>query len=125
MDDYLIRTSYLPYSLLLVSMTARPFNFQQCIAEHRHPLKPPVGNQQIFQDNQDSVVLVADGRPNARRDYRVAASEELFIRQEGTMTDKIMEGGKPVDIGPEAGEMFLLKPTAPHLRRRSSRWVWC
>lgn len=119
MDDYLIRTSYLPYSLRLISMTARPFNFPQCIAEHRHPPKPPVGNQQVLQDNQDSIVLVANGRPNACGNDRVDASKELFIRQGETMTGKVMAGGKPADGQPEAGEMFLLPPTAPHSLRRA------
>ncbi|MDX5480812.1 MAG: 3-hydroxyanthranilate 3,4-dioxygenase, partial [Hymenobacteraceae bacterium] len=30
---------------------ARPFNFKQWIDEHRHLLKPPVGNQQVFKGN--------------------------------------------------------------------------
>ena len=39
-------------------MIARPFNFQQWIDEHRHLLKPPVGNQQVFKDNKDFIVMV-------------------------------------------------------------------
>ena len=51
-------------------MISRPFNFQQWIAEHRHLLKPPVGNQQIFKDNKDFIVMVVGG-PNARKDYHL------------------------------------------------------
>ena len=43
------------------------FNFQGWIEEHRHLLRPPVCNQQVFEDN-DFIVMVVGG-PNARSDY--------------------------------------------------------
>ena len=76
-----------------------------------------MGNQQIFKDNKDFIVMVVGG-PNARKDYHVDAGEELFFQQEGTMTVKIMEDGRPVDIEIKAGEMFLLPPNVPHSPRR-------
>jgi 3-hydroxyanthranilate 3,4-dioxygenase len=85
---------------------ARPFNFQKWIDEHRHLLKPPVGNQQVFKDNQDFIVMVVGG-PNARKDYHVDEGEELFLQIEGDIVVKIIEDGKPVDIEIKAGEMFL------------------
>jgi 3-hydroxyanthranilate 3,4-dioxygenase len=103
-------------------MIARPFNFQQWIEEHRHLLKPPVGNQQVFTDNKDFIVMVVGG-PNARKDYHVDAGEELFFQQEGTMTVKIIEDGRPVDIEIKAGEMFLLPPNVPHSPRRPAGTV--
>ena len=103
-------------------MIARPFNVQTWIDEHRHLLKPPVGNQQVFKDNQDFIVMVVGG-PNARKDYHVDAGEELFFQQEGTMTVKIIEDGKPVDIEIKAGEMFLLPPNVPHSPRRPAGTV--
>ena len=103
-------------------MIARPFNIQTWIDEHRHLLKPPVGNQQVFKDNQDFIVMVVGG-PNARKDYHVDAGEELFFQQEGTMTVKIIEDGKPVDIEIKAGEMFLLPPNVPHSPRRPAGTV--
>ena len=96
---------------------ARPFNFQQWIADHRHLLRPPVGNQQVYLDNQDFIVMVVGG-PNARKDYHVDAGEELFFQQEGTMTVKIIEDGRPVDVEINAGEMFLLPGGVPHSPRR-------
>ena len=96
---------------------ARPFNIQQWIDDHRYLLKPPVGNQQVFKDNQDFIVMVVGG-PNARKDYHVDAGEELFWQIEGTMTVKIMEDGQPVDITIGPGEMFLLPPNVPHSPRR-------
>jgi 3-hydroxyanthranilate 3,4-dioxygenase len=90
-------------------MITRAFNIQQWIDDHRHLLKPPVGNQQVFKDNKDFIVMVVGG-PNARKDYHVDAGEELFWQVEGTMTVKIIEDGKPVDITIGPGEMFLLPP---------------
>ena len=100
----------------------RPFNIQKWIDEHRHLLKPPVGNQQVFTDNADFIVMVVGG-PNARKDYHVDAGEELFWQIEGTMTVKIIEDGQPVDITIGPGEMFLLPPNVPHSPRRPAGTV--
>lgn len=96
---------------------ARPFNLQHWIDEHRHLLKPPVGNQQVFLDNKDFIVMVVGG-PNARKDYHVDEGEELFLQIEGDIVVKIIEDGQPVDIHIEAGDMFLLPPGVPHSPRR-------
>ncbi|AII51808.1 3-hydroxyanthranilate 3,4-dioxygenase [Hymenobacter sp. APR13] len=96
---------------------ARPFNLQHWIDEHRHLLKPPVGNQQVFKDNKDFIVMVVGG-PNARKDYHVDEGEELFLQIEGDIVVKIIEDGKPVDIHIKAGDMFLLPPGVPHSPRR-------
>ena len=96
---------------------ARPFNFQRWIDEHRHLLKPPVGNQQVFTDNKDFIVMVVGG-PNARKDYHHDEGEELFLQLEGDIVLKVIEDGKPVDIPVRAGEMFLLPGGVPHSPRR-------
>ncbi|WP_324673400.1 3-hydroxyanthranilate 3,4-dioxygenase [Hymenobacter sp. GOD-10R] len=95
----------------------RPFNFQQWIDEHRHLLKPPVGNQQVFKDNKDFIVMVVGG-PNTRKDYHYDEGEELFLQIEGDIVVKIIEDGQPVDIPIRAGEMFLLPGGVPHSPRR-------
>jgi 3-hydroxyanthranilate 3,4-dioxygenase len=46
------------------SLTA--FNFRQWIEEHRDRLKPPVCNQQVFEED-DFIVMVVGG-PNSRTD---------------------------------------------------------
>ncbi|SMB93543.1 3-hydroxyanthranilate 3,4-dioxygenase [Hymenobacter roseosalivarius DSM 11622] len=101
---------------------ARPFNFQQWIDEHRHLLKPPVGNQQVFTDNKDFIVMVVGG-PNARKDYHYDEGEELFLQLEGDIVLKVIEDGKPVDIPVRAGEMFLLPGGVPHSPRRPAGTV--
>ncbi|MCB2380014.1 3-hydroxyanthranilate 3,4-dioxygenase [Hymenobacter sp. BT635] len=101
---------------------SRPFNFQKWIDEHRHLLKPPVGNQQVFKDNKDFIVMVVGG-PNARKDYHYDEGEELFLQIEGDIVVKIIEDGKPVDIEIKAGEMFLLPGGVPHSPRRPAGTV--
>ncbi|SFG63229.1 3-hydroxyanthranilate 3,4-dioxygenase [Pontibacter chinhatensis] len=101
---------------------ARPFNFKQWIEEHRHLLKPPVGNQQVFKGNDDFIVMVVGG-PNARKDYHYDEGEEFFYQLEGDIVLKIIEDGKPVDIPIKEGEIFLLPPRVPHSPQRPANTV--
>lgn len=95
-----------------------PFNFQKWIDDHRHELKPPVGNKQVYLDNEDFIVMVVGG-PNGRKDYHWEEGEELFYQLEGDITVKIMnEKGEPEDIKICEGEMFLLPPQIPHSPQR-------
>ncbi|GHA63587.1 3-hydroxyanthranilate 3,4-dioxygenase [Pontibacter akesuensis] len=101
---------------------ARPFNFKAWIDEHRHLLKPPVGNQQVFKGNDDFIVMVVGG-PNARKDYHYDEGEEFFYQLEGDIVLKIIEDGKPVDIPIKEGEIFLLPPRVPHSPQRPAGTV--
>lgn len=91
----------------------RPFNLKKWIDEHRHELKPPVGNRNLYKDAGDYIVMVVAG-PNARKDYHFNETEELFYQLEGDITVRIQEDGKPVDIPIREGEMFLLPARVPH-----------
>lgn len=101
---------------------ARPFNLKQWIDEHRHLLKPPVGNQQIFTDNEDYIVMVVGG-PNARKDFHYNESEEFFYQLEGDMNLRVIEDGKPVDIPICEGEIFLLPARVPHCPQRKPNTI--
>lgn len=101
---------------------ARPFNFKQWIDEHRHLLKPPVGNQQVYKDNKDYIVMVVGG-PNSRKDYHYNESEEFFFQVEGDIVLKIIEDGQPVDVPIKEGEIFLLPPKVPHSPQRKANTV--
>lgn len=97
---------------------SKPFNLQSWVDEHRHLLKPPVGNQQVYKGNDDYIVMVVGG-PNGRKDYHWEDGEELFYQLEGDITLKIInEKGEPEDIPIRAGEMFLLPPRIPHSPQR-------
>ena len=99
-----------------------PFNFQKWIDDNRHLLKPPVGNKQIYFDNDDYIVMVVGG-PNARKDYHFNEGEELFLQIEGGMVLKIIEDGKGRDIEIKEGEMFLLPPRIPHSPQRPANTI--
>lgn len=98
-------------------MIMPPFNLQHWIDEHRHLLKPPVSNQQIYKGNQDYIVMIVGG-PNARKDYHYNEGEELFYQLEGDIIVRIQENGIPRDILIKAGDMFLLPPRIPHSPQR-------
>jgi 3-hydroxyanthranilate 3,4-dioxygenase len=99
-------------------MIRRPFNLQAWIDEHRHELKPPVGNRNLYHDAGDYIVMIVAG-PNARKDYHFNETEELFYQLEGDINVRIQEDGKAVDIPIKAGEMFLLPGSVPHSPSRS------
>src|SRR5579883_861375 len=79
-------------------------NLKAWIDEHRHLLKPPVGNALIW--NSNFLVMVVGG-PNQRTDYHVNPGEELFYQVEGDIVLKVMEDGSPRDIPIRQGELFL------------------
>jgi len=92
-----------------------PFNLQAWIEEHRHLLKPPVGNKCVY--DGDFIVMVVGG-PNSRTDYHLDEGPEWFYQLEGEMVLRIQEDGKPRDIPIRAGETFLLPPRTPHSPQR-------
>jgi 3-hydroxyanthranilate 3,4-dioxygenase len=89
---------------------ARPrlhaFNFQNWIDEHRHLLKPPVGNKKVFEDGEMTVQVV--GGPNERTDYHDDSVEEFFYQLKGDMLLKVVDNGDFYDIPIREGEIFLL-----------------
>lgn len=92
------------------------FNFRQWIDEHRHLLKPPVCNQQVF-DEDDFIVMVVGG-PNSRSDYHYDEGPEFFYQLEGEMLLKTIQDGRRVDVPIRAGEILLLPPRVPHSPQR-------
>ncbi|HMO40654.1 MAG TPA: 3-hydroxyanthranilate 3,4-dioxygenase [Saprospiraceae bacterium] len=102
---------------------SKPFNLRGWIDEHRHLLKPPVGNQQVYKGNDDYIVMVVGG-PNGRKDYHWEDGEELFYQIEGDITLKIInQEGQPEDIPIREGEMFLLPPHIPHSPQRPANTI--
>ena len=101
----------------------KPFNLKAWIDENRHLLKPPVGNQQIYIQNEDFIVMIVGG-PNGRKDYHYEDGEELFYQLEGDIQLKIInEEGQPETIDIREGDMFLLPPRIPHSPQRPAGTV--
>ena len=96
-------------------------NLKGWIEEHRHLLKPPVGNAQIW-ENADFIVMIVGG-PNARKDYHINPTEELFHQIEGDITLKIIEDGEKRDIPIREGDIFLLPALIPHLPQRPANTI--
>ena len=94
-----------------------PFNLKKWIDENRDLLKPPVGNQCLYKEAGDFIVMVVGG-PNSRKDYHFNETEELFYQLEGDIVVKIIDDGKFTDIPIKAGEMFLLPARTPHSPQR-------
>lgn len=93
-----------------------PINLNKWIEEHRHLLRPPVGNAQVWEDREFMITLV--GGPNSRTDFHVNEGEEFFYQIEGDIELRVIEGGKPVGIPIREGEIFLLPPKVPHSPQR-------
>ncbi len=104
-----------------MSSRLEALNFKRWIDEHRHLLKPPVGNQQIWADREFMVTVV--GGPNARADFHINQGEEFFYQLEGDIVLRCMEDGKPVDVPIREGEIFLLPARVPHSPQRPAGTV--
>jgi 3-hydroxyanthranilate 3,4-dioxygenase len=96
-------------------MLPDPIDLQAWIEEHRHLLKPPVGNKVVF--SGDFIVMVVGG-PNQRTDYHWDEGAEWFYQLEGEMILRIQEDGAVRDIPSAPGQTFLLPPRVPHSPQR-------
>ena len=96
-------------------MLASPINLMAWIEDHRHLLRPPVGNKMI--EDGDFIIMVVGG-PNSRTDFHIDPGPEWFHQLEGDMVLKVQEGGAVRDIPIRAGEIFLLPGGVPHSPRR-------
>ena len=99
----------------------RPINFTRWIDEHRHLLKPPVGNAQIWAAREFMVTVV--GGPNARTDFHINEGEEFFHQLEGDVVLRVRVDGKIEDLPIRQGEIFLLPPNVPHSPQRPANTV--
>ena len=98
-----------------MSALVPPFDLQRWIAEHRHLLKPPVGNKCIV--DGDFIIMIVGG-PNARSDYHWDEGPEFFYQLEGEMILRVQDEGERRDLPIRAGEIFYLPPRVPHSPQR-------
>ncbi len=97
------------------------FNFAEWIDDHRHLLKPPVGNKCVWEDGEYIVMVV--GGPNARKDYHLNSTPEFFYQVEGDITLKVIDEGVPKDINIKEGEIYLLPSDIPHSPQRGANTI--
>ncbi|WP_445736316.1 3-hydroxyanthranilate 3,4-dioxygenase [Mariniflexile sp.] len=104
-----------------MSKLISPLNFKAWIEEHRHLLKPPVGNKVVWKDAEIIVMVV--GGPNSRKDYHYNETPEFFYQIEGDMILKIMDGKTPKDVHIKEGDIYLLPGKTPHSPQRIANTV--
>ncbi len=100
-----------------------PLDFPKWLEEHRHLLKPPVGNQQVWQDT-DFIVTVVGG-PNQRTDYHDDPYEEFFWQFKGNAFLRVLENGTRYEVPLKEGAMFLLPPHVRHSPQRPEAGSLC
>ena len=98
------------------------FNLSRWIAEHAHLLKPPVGNQMVFREAGDLIVM-AIGGPNARADYHDDPYEEFFYQLRGDIVLKVMENGTARDVPIREGDVLLVPAHCRHSPQRPANSV--
>lgn len=79
---------------------------QAWIEEHRHLLKPPVGNKVIYAG--DFIVMVVGG-PNQRTDYHYDEGPEWFYQLEGEMVLKIRKTARCAIFPCEPARFFCCR----------------
>lgn len=92
-------------------------DFEAWIAEHRHLLRPPVGNRQLFPAGADFITMVVGG-PNQRTDYHVDPYEEFFFQVKGNMHVNVMTADGPARVDIREGQMWVLPRRVPHSPQR-------
>ena len=104
-----------------------PINFPKWIDEHKHLLKPPVGNAQIWttDDNNSDFIVTVVGGPNQRTDFHDDPYEEFFYQFKGNAFLNTMENGKPGRVELSEGAMFLLPPHVRHSPQRPEAGSLC
>jgi 3-hydroxyanthranilate 3,4-dioxygenase len=92
------------------------FGLWNWIEEHRRAFEPPVGNKVIWEDSQFTAMVIRG--PNARRDFHIDPSDEIFYMLKGDMTLEYLEGGRRRTAIIREGEMMLVPALTPHAPHR-------
>ena len=97
------------------------FDLWEWIEQHRQAFEPPVGNKVIWEDSQFTAMIVRG--PNARRDFHVDPSDEIFYMLKGDMVlEYVQDGTRRSQLICEGGLLLVpaLTPHAPH--RPADTW---
>jgi 3-hydroxyanthranilate 3,4-dioxygenase len=92
------------------------FGLWKWIEENRAAFEPPVGNKVIWADSQFTAMVIRG--PNARRDFHIDPSDEIFFMLKGAMTLETLENGKRASRVIREGEMCLMPALTPHSPHR-------
>lgn len=94
-----------------------PRDVWQWIDENREAFQPPVGNKVLWEDSQFTAMVVRG--PNARRDFHVDPSDEIFYMLKGDMVLEYVDGaGQRQEAPIREGEIMLVPAFVPHAPHR-------
>lgn len=100
-----------------------PLNFPRWLKEHEHRLRPPVNNQQVWQDADFLVTVV--GGPNQRSDFHDDPLEEFFYQFKGDAYLLILDRGRYERVDLKEGDIFLMAPHTLHSPQRPQAGSLC
>ncbi len=92
------------------------FGLWRWIEENRGAFEPPVGNKVVWEDSQFTAMIVRG--PNARRDFHIDPSDEIFFMLRGDMTLEYLEDGRRRHQAICEGELCLVPALTPHSPHR-------
>ena len=94
------------------------FNLWRWIEENGPSFEPPVGNKVIWEDSQYTAMVVKG--PNARRDFHIDPSDEIFFQLRGDIV-QLAQGGvqrrrlaRPGRAGDDHDAVGLVDQLAEH-----------
>ena len=93
-----------------------PFGLWKWIEDNRAAFEPPVGNKVIWENAQFTAMVIRG--PNARRDFHIDPSDEIFFMLKGAMTLETLENGTRRSRVIREGEMCLVPALTPHSPHR-------
>lgn len=89
-----------------------PFNIPKFLKENSHLMQPPVNNYSI---HKSPLTVMIVGGPNARSEYHINVTPEVFFMYKGRMLLKTVDpDGAFRDNYVDEGELFLLPANTPH-----------
>lgn len=92
------------------------FGLWDWVEKHRHAFEPPVGNKVIWEDSQFTAMIIRG--PNARRDFHVDPSDEIFYMLKGDMVLEYMQDDRRHHQTIREGELLLVPASTPHSPHR-------
>ena len=92
------------------------FGLWRWIDDNRHAFAPPVGNKVVWEDSQFTAMIIRG--PNARRDFHVDPSDEIFYMLRGDMVLEYIRDGARVNQVIREGELMLVPALTPHAPHR-------
>jgi len=92
------------------------FDLWRWVEDNRHAFEPPVGNKVVWEDSQFTAMIIRG--PNARRDFHVDPSDEIFYMLKGDMILEYMEDGRRHQQVVREGGLLLVPALVPHSPHR-------